>query len=108
MKPALQVQLFGGPSAQPDEFTPHEFPLPLHCPPVHTSVVVHARLSLHAVLSATGDFPHVPPLQTPTLHWSFWAEQSIGDPLHRPPEQLSLTVQGLPSLQLVVPAATLV
>jgi hypothetical protein len=99
---ALQVQTLGGPFAQADEFGPHEFPLPVQVPPVHAAVAEQARPSLHAVLLALGDLPHVPALQTPRLHWSFWAEQSIGDPLHRPPEHWSVTVHGLPSLQVAV------
>jgi hypothetical protein len=96
------VHVFGVPSVQPVAFAPHASPLPTQAPFVHTSVVVQLWPSLHAVVLATGDLPHEPAAHTPTLHWSFWAEQSIAVPWQAPPEHWSPTVHGLPSLQVAV------
>src|ERR1022692_313789 len=69
-KPLLHVQVLGVPSAHAEEFAPHEFPVPVQLPFVHTSVVVQAWPSSQAVLLAFGDLPQVPPAHTPRLHAS--------------------------------------
>jgi hypothetical protein len=51
-------------------------------PLVHTSVVVQALPSSHAVLFATGDAAHAPPVHTPVLHALVKDEQFIGEPTH--------------------------
>jgi hypothetical protein len=74
----LQVQVLGGPSAQEDAFAPHESPLPVQVPLRQTLLVGHDSPLVHAVLSASGAFAHVPALQTPVLHPSVRPEQFIG------------------------------
>jgi hypothetical protein len=102
MYPPVQAQVGGVPSVHPVAFGPHESPLPVQVPAVHTSVAVQARPSLHAVPSVTGDAVHVPAVHTPVLHWSVLLVQTIGVPAHRPAEHVSPVVHGSPSSHVAV------
>jgi hypothetical protein len=60
---------------------------PVHAPPWHVSVCVHALLSLHAVPLLAAGFEQVPviELQVPaTWHWSLAVQVTGFDPVHVP------------------------
>jgi hypothetical protein len=77
--------------------------IPMHIPPVHVSLVVHASPSSQLVPSATGTAMHEPSLglHVPVAQGPSIAEQSTAVPAHVPLPQTSVVVQASPSSQLV-------
>src|SRR5690348_15661542 len=81
---------------------PRVSPIPAQTPPVQMSVVVQAFPSLHAVPFGAVGFEHwpVPGSHVPaTWHWSDAEHETGFPPMQRPPWQLSVRVQALPSSQ---------
>src|SRR2546426_581715 len=77
-----------------------EFP-PMHVPPWHVSVCVHAFPSLHALPSDFAGFEQVPVagLHVPaSCHWSGVGQTTAFPPVHVPPWHVSVWVHALPSL----------
>jgi hypothetical protein len=77
---------------------------PVHAPPRHVSVCVHALPSLQVVPFAAVGFEQVPVLglQAPaTWHWSLAVQVTGFAPAQMPAWQESTCVHALPSLQLV-------
>jgi hypothetical protein len=82
--------------------------VPAHVPPLHTSFVVQAFPSLHAVPSAAAGFEHVPvlALHVPARwHWSLAVHVTGLPPVHVPLWHVSVCVHALPSLHEVPSAA---
>src|SRR5439155_237720 len=77
---------------------------PVHVPPWHVSVCVHALPSSQALPFGFGGFEHTPVdgLHVPaSWHWSGAGHTTALPPVQTPPWQASLCVHRLPSLQAV-------
>ena len=74
---------------------------PTHAPLEQASPVVQALLSLHVVPFVAGGFEQLPVAgshEPATWHWSLAAHVFKLLPVHTPATQVSVCVQGLPSL----------
>ena len=83
--------------------------VPAQTPAVHTSLVVHALLSLHAVPFGLFSTPQTLFTQVARWHWfvgvgqsaAVWQQFATGVPVQTPPWHVSPDVHGLLSSQLV-------